>query len=247
MAQKPTKPATDETDELAQAEQNEVATTPTAPLELGQFNVEESPEEIQNSGSTPVLKMIFGTSELADEHPVGTWILGDYVVAKKGTALKIYVIGARHYYKEVTPYTPGVRTVPKTFPSAKAARAAGFSTEWRDGPNGRINPDYRPAVDLIVLVERPADVTSPDFAQVVGDKQYATARLYLDKTSYDKAGDPIVKTLINTDNIYDAEFELRSEAVLIQGEQRVFPHAKLVGKTPDVLREHIASAITAVS
>jgi len=248
MAEKPSKNANPAAASLEKAEnqENEVATQETGapPLRLGQSNVEETPEQILASGGMPVLKCAYGVGALSKEHVPGTWVLGDYILAKKKETLKVYVAGFRRYYKEVTDYQPGVPVRAQTLPTSEAVKALGKTTEWTDGPDGRrIAPDFRPAADFILLIEKPEGHTSPYFTLRFGDKSYALVRYYTDKASYDKAGDPMVRVVIQTKPMWAAEFDLHTDDVKLGRQEATLPVTKIIGPTPEDLVKEITASL----
>ena len=235
---------------LAQAAKQEVSTPSTernAPLlQLGKVNVQETPEEVAASGGTPVLRTAFGVGNLAEAgHAPGTVVLGDYVLAKKGEILFLYVVAASRYYKENTEFIPGQRIEAKCFSTAKEIHDLGFSTDWTDSPGGRVRPDYSPAADFILLVEKPEKVVSPDFTLNVDGKAYAFARFYTDKNVYVNAGDPLIKVALSADVPYAAKFEFKTMNKMLGRQPVTLPVTTLVSQTDPVLLEAIAEALKA--
>ncbi len=241
MAQRPTNTPTPDTEasELLNtaAQEHEVATTQNnAPaLRLGELNIEEDAMEVASSGATPVLRFAFGVGKLAEEgHPQGTIVLGDYVLGKKGDNLSFFVLGANRYYKENTEFIPGQRIEAQRLPTAAAVHALGKSTDWTDGPNGRrVQPDFSPAADFIVLIRRPKEVVAPYFNLHFGDNDYAMARIYTDKNVYRFLGDPVIKSILGAPKPYALEFSFSTQSRKLGMQNTTMPIGTLVGKTPD--------------
>lgn len=230
MAQKPE--TTEAADQLRKAESHEVASTDnqnTAPaLRLGKAAIPDGP----TSRQTPVFKTAFGVGDLAEAgHPQGTMVLGDYVLGKKGDKLRIIPVGISFYFKQNTKFIPGVRTDAIKFATAQEVTAAGYSLDWRDGPHGRIQPDFQEAADFILLIEQPDGVVAPYFSLELAEKRYALARYYTDRNVYRFAGEPIVATTQQLDNVFEATYELETKAKTLGKQPTTMPFSTLVGPT----------------
>lgn len=250
MAQKPSNTtANTETDEAAallnEAQQNEVTQPGDSnipALRLGQVNVEETDQGMASSGQSPILRTAFGVGNLADEgHAPGTVVLGDYVIGKKNDKIILYVLAANFYWKENTEFRPGVRIEAQRLPTAGAVHALGKTTEWRDGANGkRIQPDFRPAADFILLIEQPNEkILSPDFSLRIEGKNYAIARYYTDKNVYTYAGEVMLKSVKGAPVPFAVEFTFLTKQKTVGNNSGSWPTVTLNGKTDEALVESI--------
>lgn len=132
---------------------------------------------------------------LAIVHPVGTLgesgkflpgslVLGkEYLVAKAGEHLSVVVWDYITFFKEyltAANRTPGV--LPRTFLSAAEAHKAGLTTETN--PVTRALPTAPMAMTWVVLIEKPKDLMCDLFFLGVGGKQYAPAKMGIDKSAF---------------------------------------------------------------
>lgn len=215
-------------------------------LRLGQVNIEETPEEMA-TGETPVMRIAYGVGGLAEAgHPVGTIVLGDYVLAKKGVPLTVYVLGCNRYYKENTDYVPGMKMEAMRLPTLKAVQALGKTTDWTDGPNGaRRKPDFSPAADFLLLLKQPDGSTLPYFPLRAKGGQYGIVRFYADKNAYRFAGDAMVKCVNGAPTPYSLEFELTSVSKQLGKQPTPVPMAVVKGPTSLELIDMIEHALAA--
>ena len=248
MAQKPNNNTAADADELlaeAQDQDNAVAVHSSAPpLVLGEVNLPD-PAELNAGNTTPVLRPAFGVGGLADAgHAPGTWVLGDYEIGKKGVPLTVYVLAANFYWRENVGYTPGQRIEPNKVQTVDEVKALGKTIEWRDGPGGkRIQPDYQPAADFILLIQQPKDILAPYFSARIGGENYATARFYADKNVYRFAGDPMLKSINGAPAPYALQFGLATQTKRLGNQTVTMPVATLLGRTEQDLCDGIAAHI----
>jgi hypothetical protein len=249
MAQRPN--TNTEAAELLNTASQAHAVAPTqnnAPaLKLGELNIEEDAMEVASSGGIPVLKFAFGVGALAEAgHPQGTVVLGDYVLGKKGDTLSFFVLGANRYYKENTDFIPGQRIEAQRLPTAAAVHALGKTTDWTDGPNGkRVQPDFSPAADLIILLRRPTGGVAPYFTMHIDGADYAMARVYTDKNVYRFFGDPVIKSILAAPKPYALEFSFSTQPRKLGMQNTTMPVATLVGKTPEKIYEALLAHLGA--
>ena len=131
------------------------------------------------------LEICHGNGELAKSglYPAGALVLGrEFMVAKAKTPLRCLIIGYRHTFREYR-FQQGVQ--PQEFATAAEAIKAGFTVE----KVGDVLPTAPECITLRVLIEKPSkDLFCPAFCMRVGDRDYASAFVRLEKSSMRRSG-----------------------------------------------------------
>lgn len=177
----------------------------------------------------PRLHIAYGVGNLAKVFNPGDLVLGDdTLLVAKGQPLKVIIIRGTEYWKEY--YSQKMRetkAAPRTFRTEAEVHAAGGTTAWIDN----VGPSFSKALDLDLLIEKPAALVSGLFGLRVGDRVFAPARWTVDKTAYRR---------ISKDVMYSATFALRERGLLsgtfeiqtttaeINGNATIVPSIRLV-------------------
>jgi hypothetical protein len=161
----------------------------------------------------PYLALVHGVGEAAANFNPGDLVLHkEYLVCPKGKKLDIVILKIEQYLKQRVSnddWQAGVR--PSTFATKADAQAAGLRTDWENG----MGPDVSPAMDMNILIRKPADVVCGLFGIDIGDDhEYAIARLSSDKTAYKYLFNDIaliIKTKLAKTGIFSASWEFYTE------------------------------------
>lgn len=150
---------------------------PQVPLRLGVM-VSDTEQPVQLK--LPTLKIAHGVGKLSETFNPGDWVLADTnLLAKKGEAIEVVILGTRSYWKEYTEFVPG-GPQPRQFFTKKEVLEAGGTTEWTDG----VGPTFNRAMEIMMLVRKPKDLICALFGVDVGAHTYAPAQWYVDKSAY---------------------------------------------------------------
>lgn len=159
----------------------------------------------------PRLNLGQKSGKLGDAMGQGNLILNKEVVLAPfgkmicGTALKI-----RKQFQERRPYDPNSTTLPKMFNTVKEAHAAGFATEWPQGPLTGSEKLALPIAHILLFIpageDLDANVVEQNFFYDYEGKRYAAAAFTTSPTGYNVTA----KTLFTfLDTMKAKEFGLR--------------------------------------
>lgn len=175
----------------------EVATPST--MELGQVEGEVNAGDIR----LPRLQIAYGVGGLSETFNPGDLVLNaEELLVHKGEELRFIVVTARKYWKErldQAAFAAGI--TPSTYTTEAEVIAAGGTTRWKDG----VGPNYSPALNLRMLIEKPNNIVSGLFGIKVGDTEHAPAEWDIDKSAYKKAAPVILSA---------SQFSLRKRGLL---------------------------------
>lgn len=147
---------------------------------------------VQRDIRWPRLNLVHGVGTLAASFSPASWVLDKTdLIAERNVPIEIVVMSAFKYWKEwLSNEDAGNGIMPRRFNVDAEVRAAGGTTQW--GPNGE-KPTFSPAMDLKLLIKKPAGVESSAFGFVLDGSEYAAAIWTVDKTSYGRIGPEILK------------------------------------------------------
>lgn len=131
------------------------------------------------------LKIGYGTGEGAKSGiPVGAFFFAKTTepICKQKVPMKCIIIKARGFWREWKAFDPN--NPARDFPSEQLALQAGLRT--RNPPYGSGQPlsNCSPAVELQLLIEKPGNVDAPEFSILLDGKQYALARMVVERSQY---------------------------------------------------------------
>lgn len=162
-------------------------------LEIGQY----SGPRVSLKDMSDRLKIVYDVSNNKPEAvPPGAFVIGKnydfaFVCNGKCEPFRAFLMSSGEYLKERTDGSAG--QIPRTYLTKEDALAAGHSLEWVNDPaTGRgIGPSVSPAVDLLMLVEKPTfksdyvtDTGRDMFRWRLGGKDYALVVFTADKGLY---------------------------------------------------------------
>jgi hypothetical protein len=131
------------------------------------------------------LKIGYGTGEgLKSGIPVGAFFFAKTTepVVKAKVPMKCVIIKARGFWREWKKWDPN--SPARDFASEALALAAGLRTKNPPYGSGLPLSNCSPALELHLLIEKPANSDSPEFNICLDGKQYALARTIVEKAQY---------------------------------------------------------------
>lgn len=140
------------------------------------------------------LKIGYGTGEgFKSGIPAGAFFFNKTTepIVKAGTAMKFVILRARGFWREWKKFDPNIP--PREFLTEALARAAGLTTQNSPYGSGGPMAQCSPAVELQILIKKPAKVDTPEFCIPLDGKLYALARTIVEKGQYRE----IERTLAN--------------------------------------------------
>jgi len=191
----------------------------------------------------PRLQITYGVGNLAKTFAPGDIVYGgDNLLAHKQEKLTIVIFKAVEYWREYmdsAAYDAGLR--PRNFATEAEANANGGITKWpprgSDGPK----PNFSPAMDISMLIEKPANIVCGLFGIEIENKEYGVAIWTVDKTTYRRVA-PYLKMCrqfsLRKRGLLSGRFELHTTIEQIGGRVGPVPNLRLAGHTSD---EFIAS------
>lgn len=192
--------------------------TATSKMTIGKGTGETRPED----RIMPDLRLVHGTSNLADSFEPGKFVLSrEKVVADDKTAARITVLTYEAYWLEDLPMDSEVK--PKRFATEAEVIRAGGTTQWVDD----VAPSYTPVMDVILAVEGSCDDALYPFLFMQGDDQctaYAIAKWVLRGTAYKRAG-RLIKTAQDwnlRDGLHKGSWTLQSTREKLRNGKLVF-------------------------
>jgi len=161
----------------------------------------------------PYLTVTHGVGEAAEHFNPGDLVLAkENLVCAKGKTIDVIILNVEQYLKQRVSnddWNAGIR--PQTFADKAEAAAAGLQTEWINN----VGPDVSPAMDLTLLLRKPADLVCGLFGIDIGDgNEYAICKLTADKSGYNPLLNDfamIAKTKLKASGLFSALWELRTE------------------------------------
>lgn len=229
MAQKP------DVSDVTDAPQ-ELATVPTAAVQLGQVEGDFSPGDIR----LPRLQLVHGVGNLAESFNPGDVVLGgDNLLVHKGEPLELIVLSARQYWKE---YLGGEKYdrshIPVTYATEQDVLRAGGTTRWENG----VGPSFNQAMELKLLIKQPKDVICGLFGIPLGDATYAPAVWDVDKSAYRRVGPTVLTAArfsLRARGLLSGIFTLLTKTEKINDNNTIVPNFRMTGHNSDEVVEAI--------
>ena len=187
----------------------------------------------------PYLQMAFGVGSLAKDFSPGDLVLnGDSLLVHKNEPLLITIAGVEVYWKEYltnAQYLAQYR--PRSFATEAEVHAAGGTTVWINDTA----PTFSKAINMKVLIRKPANVISGLFGLTLGGHEYAPARWIADKTAYRKVAPVVLTTAqfaLRKKGLLSGIFEVKTVIEQKGQTTKVFPSIRLVGEnSPEFIAE----------
>lgn len=143
----------------------------------------------------PFLQIVQKTSDLVNNgFNVGDWVVNkEHLLAKAKMPFDAIVLKFQQYIKEaVSSQDWALGKRPRLFATPKEAAEAGLRCSW--GPNNE-KPEADYALDMLLLVGKPANSESGLFGISIGGADYAIVRSSFDKTSYKSMKDTFLQAV----------------------------------------------------
>lgn len=181
------------------------------PVALGSPSTE--PDNIDMTGiGPPWLSIAHGVGKLAEAgfNPGSLVLAKEHLLANKQEPLIVTCLKFDQYYKQYLSkeeFAQGLR--PKLFKTAALAQAAGYRTEWVNNQG----PQASPAMDWVLLIEKPKDLICGLFGIKIEDKEYALALMTFDKKAYASVAPsflPAAKYTLKDRGIHVAKWEMKT-------------------------------------
>jgi hypothetical protein len=186
----------------------------------------------------PRLQLVYGVGNLAKTFSPGDLVYGqDNLLVHKGEPLEVVIFKALEYWKEymdAEAYNAGMR--PRVFLTEAEVHAAGGITRWpprgTDGPK----PNFSEAMDLSLLIAKPASVVCGLFGIELEGKEYGAAVWSVDKMTYKRIG-PFVKMCrqfsLRKRGLLSGRFVLHTSIEQIKNRVVPLPNLRLSGHNSD--------------
>ena len=251
-------PATmdDVTDEaqLTEYHENSVATVVSHSTNVGCVDGDVSADDFRLAR----LQMAYGVGALSEHFNPGALVLGgDNLLAEKGEPIKVIIVQATVYWKE---YTSGKKYVaggppPQCFRTEAEVIANGGTTKWTENPatGEKTGPTYNKAMNLKLLIQKPAKVICSLFGVEIGGNVYAPAVWDVDKSAYRRVQPVVItaaKFALKTQGLLSGMFEIKTRTEKIGDNLTPVPSIKLIDDRNDsesiaqILELFSADAIT---
>jgi hypothetical protein len=175
----------------------------------------------------PSLKIVAKVGPLSEQFRPGEVVVdGDAVISDGKEPVEFTVLNARKKYIEYTVY--GSEQMPRILWSNGDVKAAGGTTEWTDGPDGRQRPSYDPALVMTVVVKNPQKEPSAHFPFEHGDDYYAVLTYELTRTAYRRAAHKVLTgySLHLKQDFLRGGFELTTDTATIGGNKVIVPELR---------------------
>lgn len=198
---------------------------------LGEVSGDISASDIR----LPRLQITYGVGGLAEAFAPGDWILDkENLLAHKDEPLRVVILSAVKYWKEYLSneaFNAGVR--PRSFATDTEVLKNGGTVEWVNG----VGPTFSPAMDVKLLIEKPANLVCGYFGLEIEGKSYAPAIWTADKTTYNKVAQVITlmsRFTLASRGLCSGLFELSTTVQKNQkGRVIPYPNIRLVGNNSD--------------
>lgn len=181
--------------------------------------------ELDTTGiQPPWLSIVHGVGKLAQAgYNPGSLVLGgEHVLAEKNTPINLTVLRYQQYWKQYLSnedFSAGLR--PRLFANAEEAKKAGLRVEWENN----MGPEASPAMDWLLLIEKPKDLICGLFGINILDKEYAVALMTVDKQAYTAVASTFVNAVrfaLKERGVYSANWAL---STIIKKSQRNPAHS----------------------
>ncbi|MAK37265.1 MAG: hypothetical protein CMC15_14015 [Flavobacteriaceae bacterium] len=135
----------------------------------------------------PSIQMVHKTSQLAELHTPGSWVLNQEELLSDGsTPFKLVVLKFRKYYEEDIPY--GDERQARVADTIQQVTEMGGTTQWNNETNEP--PSFNGTGEAIVLVEGKNEAVFPH--EFEDGRRFAMARWIMRKSAFKKAGRKII-------------------------------------------------------
>ena len=182
--------AKDNNNEDDQSEQTAVATA-TEDTALATPTPSHSLDVNESDLRLPTMKLVAKVGPLSEQFRPGEIVVdGDLVISDGKEPIEFTVLAARKKYIEYTVY--GSDQMPRTLYSIEDVQDEGGTTEWTDGPNGRVRPSWDPALEMTILLKNPLKEPSSHFPFEFAGSDYAVLTYELTRTAFRRAGHKII-------------------------------------------------------
>lgn len=175
----------------------------------------------------PTMKVVAKVGPLSEQFSPGEIVVdGDEVISDGDQPVDFTVLNARKKYIEYTVY--GSDQMPRILWSSEDVKAAGGTTEWTDGPDGRVRPSYDPALEMTALVRNPKGEASAHFPFEFAGDHYAVVMYELTRTAYRRAAHKVLTaySLHLKQDFLRGSFELTTQTATIGGNKVIVPELR---------------------
>lgn len=188
----------------------------------------------------PRLQVAYGVGGLAESFTPGDLVLDkEHLLAKKKEPIRVIIINTLTYWKEYTTY--GTGQMPRTFATEKEANDAGLTTKWTNGEG----PQCKKAMDLRMLIKKPANLTCGLFGIEADGADWAPAIWSVDKTAYERIHGkilPVASFALKKLGLLYGAWEISTDTEKTKtGNIIIVPNIKYVGLNSDKLVADVRS------